>query len=41
MNRNMKNDLNKQLNNFMEECTRDINNLIKERGTIFKETKLR
>lgn len=31
MNRNMKNDLNKQLNNFMEQCTRDVTNLIKER----------
>ena len=36
MNRNMKNDLNKQLNNYMEQCTRDITNLIKEREEYLK-----
>lgn len=36
MNRNMKNDLNRQLNNYMEQSTRDINNLIKERNEYLK-----
>ena len=36
MNRNMKNDLNKQLNNYMEQSTRDISNLIKEREEYLK-----
>ena len=36
INRNMKNDLNRQLNNYMEQSTRDINNLIKERNEYLK-----
>jgi hypothetical protein len=36
MNRNMKTDLNRQLNNYMEQCTRDINNLITEREEYLK-----
>jgi len=40
MNRSMKERLNKELNNYIQECTRDINTLIKQREEYLKRQKL-
>lgn len=40
MNRSMKENLNKELNNYIQECTRDINKLIKQREEYLKRQKL-